>query len=193
MKSIILGISLIIWNYIACQDIVFPNETETFHISENPIPITERVPINASECPKNMLLHPGPGSKSTWVCDCAPGFLYVPSNNFCYEPYRQGPCSSWNYLILPENQAVPACVENPCIKDGLVPYNGSCYPLKTESNACPSGKKLEVNKTTFKLECTTEIVPLVLIVAPDRCPTGSRRVKGGLCKPVISEQHYQTK
>ncbi|XP_031843339.1 uncharacterized protein LOC116431696 [Nomia melanderi] len=187
MKWIVFCVTLIIWNcMMLCQDIIFPNEEEIPPIS-NKGPITERVPIVApGQCPENMLLYPGYGNRSTWICDCKPRFLYFPLNNSCHEAYRQGPCPPQNYVVLFKNESVPKCVENPCIEDGLVKYNNVCYPLRAIGGPCGSDV-LSVNETTFELECEpANIVPFIIIDAPKRqCPTGTRRNSLGICRDVI--------
>lgn len=40
MKWIIFSITLVTWNYIFCQDIVFPNDEEISHVSGNAAVIT---------------------------------------------------------------------------------------------------------------------------------------------------------
>lgn len=137
-------------------------------------------------CPKNMLLYPGDGARNAWVCDCRPRFLYFPLNDSCHEAYRQGPCPAKNYVVLPEDEAVPRCVENPCLEDGVVPYNGTCYPLKTLGGPCAPDGIIGVNETTFQLECVpTNVAPFAIIDVPRRtCPPGSRRSTLGVCKKV---------
>lgn len=190
MKWIIFGVMLIIWNYIiSCQDIVFPDDEEITHVSGNNVSITERIPVAAPDiCRENMLLYPGSGNISTWVCDCRPRFLYFPLTDSCHEAYKQGPCPSHNYVVLPRNQSVPKCVNNPCLKDGLVPYNNTCYPLRTTGGPCAPDGVLGVNETTFELECVpTEIAPFVIIQVPKRqpCPAGSRRIALGMCREIL--------
>ncbi|OAD56935.1 hypothetical protein WN48_02460 [Eufriesea mexicana] len=182
MKWIFFGVTLIIWCYIiSCQDIVFPTEEETSHI-------TERIPVYSPDtCPENMLLYPGDGNISTWICDCRPTFLYFPLNNSCHEAYRQGPCTPQNYVVLPKNEVVPKCVKNPCLEDGLVPYNNTCYRLKTIDSPCNPDGIIAVNETTFELECVpTDIAPFIIIQAPKRqCPAGSRRNSLGICRETV--------
>lgn len=134
-----------------------------------------------------MLLYPGNGAKNSWVCDCRPRFLYFPLNDSCYEAYRQGPCSYKNYVVLLKNEVLPRCVENPCSEDGVVPYNGVCYPLRTIGGPCAPTGVLGVNKTTFQLECIPlDIAPFMIITTvPKRmCPPGSRRSMLGICRKV---------
>lgn len=154
--------------------------------------ITERIPVSIPDsCPKNMLLYPGDGVKSTWVCDCIPRFLYFPLNDSCYEAYRQGPCPFMNYVVLPKDEAVPRCEQNPCLDDGVVPYNGTCYPLKTAGGPCAPDGTINVNETTFQLEC----VPLDVstfsifedIPKKTKCPPGSRRSILGTCKKILMQ------
>jgi hypothetical protein len=177
----------VIWG----QDVIFPTDEETSHVSGgNSTIITERIPVSIpGSCPKDMLLYPGDSAKNAWVCDCRPRFLYFPSNNSCHEAYRQGPCPPENYVVLPENETVPYCVENPCLEDGVVPYNDTCYPLRTIGGPCAPEGVIGVNETTFQLECVeADIAPFIIIDLPPRmgpsCPPGSRRSTLGECKKV---------
>ncbi|XP_068982612.1 uncharacterized protein [Bombus flavifrons] len=189
MKWIVFGITLVICSYIiSCQDIVFPNNEEISHVSGNAA-ITERIPVAAPNiCPKGMLLYPGAGSKSTWVCDCRPRFLYFPLNDSCHEAYRQGPCAPQNYVVLPKDKVIPKCVKNPCLEDGLVQYNNTCYPLRTTGGPCAPNGVIGVNETTFDLECmSTDIAPFIIIDPPLRkCPVGSRRNTLGICRVILT-------
>lgn len=133
-----------------------------------------------------MILYPiKDGENDTSICDCIPRFLYFPSNDSCHEAYRQGPCPPENYVVLPEDEEIPRCVENPCLKDGMVPYNGTCYSLNTIDGPCASqGAIIGVNETTFQLDCI-QIVVLTFIDVPSRtCPKGTRRSIQGECKKV---------
>ncbi|KZC06216.1 PREDICTED: uncharacterized protein LOC107194934 [Dufourea novaeangliae] len=187
MKWLVFGIIFIIYNYIIlCQDIVFPDDEELSHVGGNSGVITERIPISSpSECPENMLLFPGYGT--TCVCDCRPRFLYFPTNDSCHEAYMQGPCPLNYYVVLPKNEAVPRCVENPCLTDGVVQYNGVCYPLRTIGGPCGPEGVLGVNETTFELECVpANVAPFLIIDAPKRrCPAGTRRNSLGICRDII--------
>lgn len=148
--------------------------------------ITERIPVSIpDQCPKNMLLYPGDGSKSAWVCDCKTRFLYFPINDSCHEAYRQGPCPLHHFVALPEDNAVPRCEANPCFLDGVVPFNGTCHFLRSTDSPCGPKAILDVNETTFRLECIS-IVPFVIIDTVRRtCPPGSRRSTLGECKKVV--------
>ncbi|XP_011703544.1 PREDICTED: uncharacterized protein LOC105459315 [Wasmannia auropunctata] len=190
MNRLYIGILFLVYNYtIRGQDLIFPTDEETSHVSGgNSTMITDRIPVLIpGSCPKNMLLYPGRGAKSSWVCDCRPRFLYFPLNDSCYEAYRQGPCSSRNYVVLPKNEALPRCVANPCSKDGVVPYNGTCYPLRTIGGPCAPKGVLGVNEITFQLECVPlDNAPFVIITTlPKRtCPPGSRRSMLPTCRKV---------
>ncbi|KOC64739.1 hypothetical protein WH47_00242 [Habropoda laboriosa] len=190
MKWVVLGITLITWSCIFCQDIVFPKDDKLPYLGgdSSNTPMTERDPIVApNECPENMLLYPGSGSKSTWICDCRPKFLYFPLNDSCYEAYKQGPCKPQHYVVLPKNEVVPKCEKNPCLVDGVVQYNNTCYSLRTVGGPCAPKGIIEVNETTFELECVpSDIEPFIIIQAPKRqCPVGSRRNSVGICREVI--------
>lgn len=152
--------------------------------------ITERLPVlpEPGQCPDaNMLLYPGDGMKDAWVCDCQEMFLYFPLNNSCHKAYRQGPCPLNHYVVLPENEAIPRCEANPCLEDGKVPYNGRCYYFQGIDSPCEEDKVLDVNETTFQLDCVLkEVNTLSIIVAPRRkCPRGTRRNMLGICKKVV--------
>ncbi|KAG7200137.1 hypothetical protein KM043_000576 [Ampulex compressa] len=189
MKLLLWGIITLMWNCtIWCQDIVFPNDEEISHVSGNKAEITERIPVSIPDhCPENMLLYPGDGTNSAWVCDCRPRFLYFPLSNTCHEAYRQGPCPAENYVVLPAGSAIPECIKNPCLEDGLVKYNNTCYPLRTIGGPCAPDGVLGVNETTFALECIpTSVAPFIIIQAPKRqCPVGSRRTALGICKKPV--------
>ncbi|KAL6264139.1 hypothetical protein P5V15_004218 [Pogonomyrmex californicus] len=196
MKCLYTGFIFFACNYIIWgQDIVYPTSEEMSHVSGgNSTKMTERIPISSSgSCPENMLLYPGDGAKDAWVCDCRSGFLYFPLNDSCYEAYRQGPCPPKNYVVLPENETVPRCVENPCLEDGVVPYNNTCYPLRTIGGPCEPDGVIGVNETTFQLECEeADIAPFIIIdVPPRKCPPGSRRSTLGECKKVKQRTLHQ--
>ncbi|KAK2577005.1 hypothetical protein KPH14_011967 [Odynerus spinipes] len=189
MKWILFNCAFFISCYsICCQDILFPDDEEISHVSGNKQLITERIPVSIpGHCAKNMLLYPGTGNDVAWVCDCRPRFLYFPLNDSCHEAYRQGPCPPEHYVILPKGEAVPQCVKNPCLEDGLVQYNNTCYPLRTIGGPCAPNGVLGVNETNFQLECTpNEIAPFIIISAPERkCLPGTRRTALGMCKKPI--------
>ncbi|XP_036150950.1 uncharacterized protein LOC105828933 isoform X2 [Monomorium pharaonis] len=174
----------VIWG----QDVTFPTDEETAHVSGgNSTVITERIPVYIpGRCPKDMLSYPSDSAKDAWVCDCRPRFLYFPMNDSCYEAYRQGPCPPKNYVVLPEDEAVPRCVENPCLEDGIVPFNDGCHPLRTKGGPCAPEGVIGVNETTFQLQCVeANIAPFFIIDGPTRtCPPGSRRSTLGICKKV---------
>lgn len=130
-----------------------------------------------------MFLYPGLGNIST--CDCKPGFLYFPLNNSCHEAYRQGPCAPQHYVMLPKNEVIPKCIKNPCLQDGLVQYNNTCYSLIT-NEYCGLNEIIAVNKITFELECISEIKLFSIIDIFEECPVGSRRNALGICKKIIN-------
>lgn len=120
------------------------------------------------------------------LCDCKPQSLYFPLNNSCYEAYKQGPCSLSHYFILPENETVPHCVQNPCLVNGVVLYNNTCYTLKTVG-PCPPGSILDVNATTVQVECVRANIELstIINVPPRECPPGSLRDQRNICREKI--------
>ncbi|XP_012226133.2 uncharacterized protein [Linepithema humile] len=192
MRCLLVGVVFFTCNcLIRGQDVVFPTDEETSHVSGgNSTVITDRLPVLTNDCPKNMLLYPGDGSKSNWVCDCRPRFLYFPLNDSCHEAYMQGPCPPGNYVVLPEDESVPHCAVNPCgDANGVVPFNGTCYALRTIGGPCAPDGVIGVNETNFQLECVSaDIAPFMIINAPKRpsskCPPGSRRSTQGICKQV---------
>ncbi|GAB1860321.1 DUF4789 domain-containing protein [Camponotus japonicus] len=128
-------------------------------------------------------------ARDVWMCECKRGFLYFPLNDSCYEPYRQGPCSSKNYLVLPENETMARCVENPCLEDGIVPYNGACAPLQTIGFPCNPDFRLEVFAINFQLHCISIHGGISASItdnfATRYCPSGSRRsLKSEVCIKV---------
>ncbi|XP_011876351.1 PREDICTED: uncharacterized protein LOC105566732 [Vollenhovia emeryi] len=190
MKYLYIGFALLAFNCVTWgQDVSYPTDEETSHVSGgNSTTIEDRIPVSEPDsCPKDMLRYPGDGGKDSWVCDCRPRFLYFPLNDSCYEAYRQGPCPPKNYVVLPEDEAVPRCVENPCSVDGEVQFNDTCYPLRTRGGPCAPDGVIGVNETTFELECVeASIAPFIIIELPTRvCPPGSKRSTLGACKKVL--------
>ncbi|CAL7949587.1 unnamed protein product [Xylocopa violacea] len=200
MKWIFLGFTLMTWNYIiSCQDFVFPNAGhQTHYNNKHNSMTTQSSPVTkpnvqegpSTPCPENMKRYPLDETSSTWICDCADKFLYFPSHNGCYEAYRQGPCKPMNYVVLLQNATEPTCVGNPCLVDGLVPYDNSCYPLKSTKRVCIINNEegtVNVNDSTYELECAPlDLGFHVLIQVPKRrCPPGSRRNSLGMCREEI--------
>lgn len=189
MKWLTIGVTLLTWICaIWCQDIFFPIDEELTHVSGNNVTVLDRQPVQSGgRCPKDMLLYPGYGNVSVWVCDCRPRFLYFPVNHSCHEAYRQGPCPTDQYVILPKGEAVPRCEKNPCREDGLVPFENGCHPLRTAGGPCAPAGVLGVNETTFDLECIpTDIAPFIILQVPKKqCPAGSRRNALGMCRTPI--------
>ncbi|GAB1860316.1 DUF4789 domain-containing protein [Camponotus japonicus] len=194
MKCLYIGIVLFTYNYMMISSQILSDDEETSYIGiDNGTKITECVPVSSMNlyvkhhCPENMELQPVVEGIDVLMCECKRGFLYFPLNDSCYEPYRQGPCSSQNYLVLPQNETLPRCVENPCLEDGMVPYNGTCYPLKTTGSPCnPIVEILDVDETTFQLKCMPQIFFAFISDIPTRdCPSGSRRsLKSEACIKV---------
>ncbi|XP_051166657.1 uncharacterized protein LOC127284962 [Leptopilina boulardi] len=109
---------------------------------------------NAAPCPQNMARYIDETNHSITFCDCKETFLYFPENDFCYDSYRQGPCPSEQYLTLAPGENVAKCEKNPCLLDGLVPFDDNCYFLwKSELPCEKMFHKLIVNTSTFKIEC----------------------------------------
>ncbi|XP_012255193.1 uncharacterized protein LOC105685556 [Athalia rosae] len=173
---------------ISGQDIQFPTEDEDDRLSGNNPKISERIPLYVPDrCPINMLLYPGDGNTSAWECDCKRGYLYFPLNDSCFPAYRQGPCEPQNYAVLSLGEAIPKCQTNPCLKDGLVFFKNMCYELRKVGGPCAHGQYIDVNETTFQLECVSaSIDPFMIIDVPaNRCPNGSRRNTLGQCRKMI--------
>jgi len=159
--------------------------------------ITECVPVSSMNlyikhhCPENMELHPVVEGIDVLMCECKEGSWYFPLNDSCYKLYRQGPCSSKNYLVLPENETMPRCIKNPCLQDGMVPYIGACYPLETIGIPCDPKYRLEVDVTTFQLKCMP--IPYYSYIdyfAKGDCPLGSRRsLKLDMCRKIQARRN----
>ena len=134
-----------------------------------------------------MLLYPGGGNTSSWICDCKGKFLYFPANNSCYEAYKRGPCPPKHIVILPPGEVIPKCSENPCLAENHVLFKGSCVKINTVGGKCGPKEILAVNETTFQLECSpTDVDPFLIINAPPKvCPAGSRRNSLGICRCTL--------
>lgn len=191
MRFLLVGVVFFTCNCVTWgQDVVFPTDEIFSHLSGgNSTVIEDRIPVlSATDCPKDMLLYPGDGSKSNWVCDCRPQFLYFPLNDSCYEAYKRGPCPPGNYVVLLEDESIPQCAVNPCgDMDGVVPFNGTCYSLKTRGGPCAPDGVIGVNETNFQLECVPADIAPFIIIDPgkkpsSKCPPGSRRSAQGLCQ-----------
>lgn len=189
MKWPIFTVVFLTWNCVAwCQDIVFPNSQDLQHAnSNNNAKVSEWISpdLQNGTCPKNMQLYIAYKNSNISVCDCRPKFLYFPSNDTCHEAYRQGPCPPHHYVVLPKGEAIPKCERNPCREDGVVRYNNTCHGLKTIGGPCQG--ILEVNETTYEVECVKADVEKHTIIDPPKrpCPAGSRRSKLGMCTKII--------
>ena len=121
------------------------------------------------------------------ICDCSfPAFLYFEETKSCYPIYRKGPCPAGNYLVLPPGEDVATCEKNPCEKDGLVPFNGSCAPLFVRGPHCLLNGYLNVNPTNFEIICTFQRIQNIVNAPSKPCPPGSRRNSLSICKKTIS-------
>ncbi|KAI4487095.1 hypothetical protein M0802_012049 [Mischocyttarus mexicanus] len=189
MKWILFCSLLLICNcIILCQNIVFPDDYDKLSANKDKTTITERLSESTPEnCPKNMALYPLEGTNFS-VCDCFPRFLYFDSNDSCYEAYKQGPCPPKYYFTLPLGESTAKCVENPCLQDGLVKFNNTCYPILTKGGPCDPNV-IGINETTFQLECISTVMVPHIISAPlilKPCyPPGTRRTKKGFCKKPV--------
>ncbi|XP_015120313.1 uncharacterized protein LOC107043356 [Diachasma alloeum] len=151
-KLFLVSWIFVVQSIVNCQDIVFPADEEHDHLGGNKAQLNERIPVHIpGRCPENMYLYPGSGSKSTWICDCKPGYLFFPLNNTCHAAYRRGPCKQGEYVTLAQREVVPKCEVNPCGEDGSVSFRGGCHPLNTRG-PCPSGV-IRVNHDTYQLDC----------------------------------------
>ncbi|XP_014205820.1 uncharacterized protein LOC106637531 [Copidosoma floridanum] len=172
-------VALIMRTCCVGQDILFPREANLDLRVGASEPTTEPKPTESSKCAEHMLLYDG-------RCDCKPLYIYFPLNDSCHEAFRRGPCPDSHYVYMPLNESLPSCVENPCVMDGIVPFEDGCYPLGMKEGPCKGGA-LGVNETTFQLQCLdTSIGPHVIIDAPRKsCPKGSRRNNQGVCKVIL--------
>ncbi|XP_011263765.1 uncharacterized protein LOC105255915 [Camponotus floridanus] len=185
-----MWVSQLTYNYMMICGQVFSDDEKTSHIGiNNETRIIEKECVLASSmdlyvkhrCPKNMNLYPVENEINVWICECKSGFMYFPLDDSCYEAYKQGPCPSKNYLVLPENETLPRCVENPFLEDGMVPYNGTCYLLKT-LGPCEPGQLLDVHETTFQLKCIQQWAASFIGTLRRDCPSGSlRSLKSEAC------------
>ncbi|XP_011314732.1 uncharacterized protein [Fopius arisanus] len=145
---------LLLNSLIHSQDIVFPVDEDHTHLGGSKGPLMERIPVYIpGRCPENMYLYPGSGNKSTWICDCKPGYLYFPLNGTCHAAFRKGPCNQGEYAILWKNEVIPRCASNPCLLDGSVWFRGGCHHLNSRG-PCQSGV-VRVNYDTYQLDCLT--------------------------------------
>ncbi|XP_032521626.2 uncharacterized protein LOC116773308 [Danaus plexippus] len=148
-------------------------------IEENPLMANKqnRQPVYIpSICPENELLYPG-DQADDWIFDCRPGHLYHPTTDKCWPAYREGPCGSGQYIVLPDNSSVPVCVRNPCLVEGFVVWNGKCEVL---GNSC--GEKfpislLSIDAVTLKVACVRldEVESRFSLNVQSTCLAGSKR------------------
>ena len=140
--------------------------------------------VFSQTCPKNMILFLFDENSTNRICDCLNFYLYYSGSNSCHEPYRQGPCPPENYLVLPPGEILARCEKNPCLEDGLVPFEGSCLRLE-EHCGHMEYNKLIVSYLDFRILCTTPIYPHIVDAPGKTCPIGSRRIATGLCKKIL--------
>lgn len=87
-------------------------------------------------------------------CDCEDTFLYHSEHDSCYDAYRQGPCSSRQYFILPPGETNAKCEKNPCKVDGMVPFKEKCHFLWKSGDPCNNETYLGIN-SQFQIECNS--------------------------------------
>ncbi|XP_051166663.1 uncharacterized protein LOC127284966 [Leptopilina boulardi] len=136
----------------------------------------------SKSCPKDSLLMPTNDEHTHYFCKCKETYIYSAKNKSCHLAYRQGPCPTGSYYVLPQGQKEPICEKNPCHEDGLVPFQGDCHKIYEYGHPCTEKyTQLTVTTKTFKLECIYNPPPSMggggIINAPLKvCPPGSRRV-----------------
>ncbi|XP_063367712.1 uncharacterized protein LOC134656122 [Cydia amplana] len=165
----------------------FPEKEENNQIKnkENREPV-----FLPSMCPVDQLYYPG-DQKDDWICDCRPAYLYHPATDRCWPAYRRGPCKEKEYLMLPSNTYIPACVPNPCLVDSYVPWNRKCQQIGLTTPCAhlyPNSAALGVNATTLHIDCVKLNIEsrfleptgqLPMVVVP--CPPGCKRSINGKC------------
>ncbi|XP_033217973.1 uncharacterized protein LOC117173479 [Belonocnema kinseyi] len=152
----------------------------TSHIKKN---ISNDSEMTPEECPKYMDLFPVDNDPSNnFICDCNhPAYLYYFEDDSCYQAYEQGPCPSEYYLILSPGEDLAKCEKNPCLENGLVPFQDTCAGLYKVGPPCIHSFILTVDPDNFQLRCTFK--SLNIIKAPEiKCLPGSRRNALGACK-----------
>lgn len=167
------------YNYVMIFGLFFHNESSYIN---NGTVIMKRIPKSIPEsCPMNMFLYSDDGVNSTRICECVPRFLYFPLNDSCDQPYRQGPCPSKNYLVLPENEKVARCVENPYLENGMVPYN-----VLSSRSTRPLRARTDIERERIYLPTEMLVQDILYSISKIRhCPRGSRRSQYlGMCRIV---------
>lgn len=138
-----------------------------------------------------MSLYPLTDNSRSWICDCEPKYLYHKDDDSCYEAYTRGPCPAHQYLILPQDKSIASCEENPCVEDGLVPYNGTCLPLRVLMGSCAPRGTIRVNTETLQLELDNQAIWAIASMRGEylwqkkfikECPPGSRRNFYNICE-----------
>jgi len=124
---------------------------------------------------RKAVLENNPYGRGTCVCRSE---LHVPYKNQCYPLFRQGPCTSGEYLRLENYIAV--CVTNPCKIDELVLFNARCAKLNSQE-PCPGSEVLKVDGDSFELKCQLELRQIGR--APYRCTPRSPIFHSNFCQP----------
>lgn len=125
-----------------------------------------------------------------YFCECKKTYIYSKKRNTCHQAYKQGPCPAGSYYVLPQGQREPICESNPCLEDGLVPFEGGCHKVYVSGPPCATrSDKLTVTEKKFELKCVYQPPYGMggggIINAPLKaCPAGSRRVVTG-CKKIF--------
>lgn len=147
----------------------------------------------SKSCPENTILVPTNKEETEYSCECKPGSLRDVKNNSCHEAFRQGTCPPKHFFILPSGEKEPRCENNPCLEDGLVPFEKGCHSLFKSGPPCSSSYYyLGIDEENFQLKCIYSGHKHHgghhgggIINAPIKaCPRGSRRVINS-CKHVF--------
>lgn len=131
-------------------------------------------------------MEPFPGLEpKTWICDCIKPFIYYSETNSCYEAFFQEPCPENHYLVFPKGELNAKCEENPCHKDGFVPFNGKCVQLDTYGPHCLNDFTQLLVNDNYELYCGVPKSYTIITAPPKACEKGNRRTSLGLCKKVL--------
>lgn len=120
---------------------------------------------NSTWCSQpNMTLYASINSKTNEIavslCDCIQGHVYYPTEERCYQPFRQGPCKPNEIFTPPVNSTDnPKCVENQCAP-GETWFEKTCRKFG-ERHSCKislyRNGTVFVNPNTMELECANPI------------------------------------
>ncbi|XP_043462212.1 uncharacterized protein LOC122498511 [Leptopilina heterotoma] len=137
---------------------------------------TFTMPRLENPCPKNMAVTSDEKNNSVPVCKCLDTFLNYSDDDSCYDAYRQGPCPSEHYLAFSSVTKTANCEKNPCLLDGLVPYQNKCYFLWSVNPPCEEeSHHLNINRSTFEVECNAEpyFGDMIRLETSKSCPDNS--------------------